>query len=64
MAYLTTTFYNNTCTIAQAKNLKAHKKSKHIQWNYHFLKEFVEIGEILIEKTLSAKNVADPLIGF
>lgn len=61
MAYPISVLYDNTGAIAQAKEPRAHQKSKHIQRKYHILREFVGAGEILIQKTSSANNVADPL---
>ena len=61
MAYPITIFCDNTGAIAQAKEPRAHQKSKHIQRKYHILREFVGAGEIIIQKIPSAENVADPL---
>ena len=61
MAYPITIFCDNTGAIAQAKEPRAHQKSKHIQRKYHILREFVGAGEIIIQKIPSADNVADPL---
>ena len=61
MSYPITLFCDNNGAIAQAKEPRAHQKSKHIQRKYHILRELVEAGEILVQKTPSADNVADPL---
>ena len=52
MAYPITIFCDNTGAIAQAKEPRAHQKSKHIQRKYHILREFVGAGEIIIRKYL------------
>ena len=61
MAYPISIFCDNTGAIAQAKEPRAHQKSKHIQRKYHILREFVGAGEIIVQKVASADNVADPL---
>ena len=52
---------DNNGAIAQAKEPRAHSKSKHIERKYHVLREIVGRGDILIQKVASAENVADPL---
>ncbi|XP_044475753.1 secreted RxLR effector protein 161-like [Mangifera indica] len=54
-------FCDNTGAIAQAKEPRAHQKSKHVQRKYHILREFVGAGDIVIQKIASADNLADPL---
>ena len=52
---------DNNGAIAQAKEPRSHQKSKHIQRKYHILREYVGDGQIIVQKTPSADNVADPL---
>ena len=52
---------DNNGAIAQAKEPRAHSKSKHIERKYHVLREIVGRGDVLIQKVASADNVADPL---
>lgn len=47
--------------IAQAKEARSHKKSKHIEQSYHIIQENVGRGDIAMEKIALADNFADPL---
>jgi phosphoribosyl-AMP cyclohydrolase len=44
-----------------AKNLVYHSKTKHIDVQYHFVKDMVEEKKVLLEKVDTLKNVADSL---
>lgn len=48
MVYPITLYCDNTGAITQAKEPRAHQKSKHIQRKYHILREFVGAREILV----------------
>ena len=61
MVYPINIFCDNTGAIAQAKEPRAHQKSKHIQRKYHILREFVGAADIVVQKVASADNVSDPL---
>ncbi|XP_044510169.1 secreted RxLR effector protein 161-like [Mangifera indica] len=45
----------------EAKELRAHQKSKHVQRKYHILREFIGVGDIVIQKIASIDNLTDPL---
>ena len=45
----TTIFCDNRSSIALSKNHVFHKKSKHIDTRYHFIRELVNCNEISIE---------------
>lgn len=45
--------------IANAKEPKTHKKAKHIQRNYHLIRDFVEKGDVVITKIASTNDLAD-----
>ena len=53
-------YCDNNGTIALAKEPRSHQKSKHIEWRYHlihdYLKDYVEV-----KRVDSADNVVDPL---
>jgi hypothetical protein len=49
-------------TIFLAKNLAYHSKKKHIDVQYHFVRDMVEEKKVLLEKVDTLKNVADSLI--
>ncbi|KAL0458337.1 UNVERIFIED_CONTAM: Retrovirus-related Pol polyprotein from transposon TNT 1-94 [Sesamum latifolium] len=54
-------FCDNNGTIAQAKELKSHHRSKHILRRYHLLREMVSKGDCRMDRVSSAENIADPL---
>ena len=49
---------NKTC-IDFSKNPGDHKRSKHIDCRYHFVRERVAAGDILLEWISTTKQVAD-----
>ena len=54
-------YCDNTGAIAQAKEPKAHQKSKHVERKYHIIREIVSRGDIVVYKVPSEDNVTDPL---
>ena len=52
---------DNSGAVAQAKEPRVHQKSKHMEHKYHIIREIVSRGDIIICKTCSEDNVADPL---
>ena len=44
-----------------AKNPSYHTKTKHIDVQYHFVRDMVEDKKLLLEKVDTVKNVADSL---
>ena len=42
-------FWDNTSTIALSKNHVFHKKSKHIDTRFHFIRELVNNGDIALQ---------------
>ena len=44
-----------------AKNLAYHSKTKHINVQYHFVRDMVESKKVLLEKVDTLDNVADSL---
>ena len=44
-----------------AKNLAYHSKTKHIDVQYHFVRDIVEDNNVLLMKVDTLKNVADSL---
>jgi hypothetical protein len=47
-----------------AKNPTYHSKTKHIDVQYHFVRDMVEEKKMLLEKVDTLKNVADSLTNF
>ncbi|PKI71841.1 hypothetical protein CRG98_007780 [Punica granatum] len=54
-------YCDNTRAIAQAKEPRSHRKSKHIERRYHIIREIIGRGDVAVQKVASADNVADPL---
>lgn len=52
---------DNNGAIAQAKEPRSHQRSKHVLRRYHLIREFINRGDIQMERVASAENVADPL---
>ncbi|GAV57175.1 hypothetical protein CFOL_v3_00713, partial [Cephalotus follicularis] len=50
---------DNTSSICLAKNPVHHSRTKHIDIRYHFLREHVESGDIVLEYIPTEKQVAD-----
>ena len=46
------------------KNPNYHSKTKHIDVQYHFVRDMVEEKKVLLEKVDTLKNVADSLTKF
>ena len=54
-------FCDNTGAIAQAKEPRAHNRSKHVLRKYHLIRDIVGRGDVKIEHIASEDNTADPL---
>ena len=52
---------DNSGAVAQAKEPRAHQKSKHVERKYHIIREIVSRGDIIVCKIRSEDNVADLL---
>ena len=52
-------FTDNQGAIALAKNPVHHKRTKHIDIRYHFIRELVSNGVIILSYIPSADNIAD-----
>ena len=55
----TTIYCDNKSTIALSKNHVFHKRKKHIDTRYHFIRELVNNGEISLEHCRSKDQLAD-----
>ena len=53
-------YCDNNAAIANTKESRHHKMSKHIDRKFHVIKEFVESGFVTICKVASEDNLADP----
>jgi hypothetical protein len=54
-------YCDNTGAIANAKEPRSHKNSKHIKRRFHTIRDYVKDGDIKICKVHTDLNVADPL---
>ena len=54
-------YCDNTGAIANTKEPRSHKNSKHIKCRFHAIREYVKEGDIKICKVHMDLNVADPL---
>ena len=61
IAHAVDLYCDNSGAIAQAKEPRAHNKSKHVLRKYHIIREFIDRGDIQICKVHTDANVADPL---
>ena len=52
---------DNKSAIFLEKNSAYHSKTKHIDVQYHFVRDMVEEKKVLLEKVDTLKNVADSL---
>eukprot|EP00253_Pinus_taeda_P003001 PITA_03001 len=60
-------FCDNTLEIALSKNYVFHKRTKHIDAKYHFIREFINNNEIVLQHCRSQEQLIDiftkPLVG-
>lgn len=52
---------DNKSTISLCKNLVYHDRSKHIDTCYHYIREIVENGRIIVEHVVSQEQLVDIL---
>ena len=52
-------FSDSQSAIFLAKNPKFHSRSKHIRNRFHFIRELIESGELILEKVAGEENAAD-----
>ncbi|KAH9725543.1 Integrase catalytic domain-containing protein [Citrus sinensis] len=53
-------FYDNSGAVAQSKELRNHKKQKHIESKYHLIRDIVQRGDVKFTQIASQQNLADP----
>ena len=51
---------DNTSAIAIAKDPKCHSKEKHIEGNYHYIRDMLKKQEVAMDRVPSKNNLADP----
>ena len=52
---------DNNGTITLTKELRSQQKSKHIEWRFHIIYEYLEKKFIDVHRVNSMHNVVDPL---
>eukprot|EP00253_Pinus_taeda_P026483 PITA_26483 len=57
----TTIYYDNSSAIALSKNFVFHKRTKHIDTKFHFIRELVNNGEIVLQHYRTEDQLADIL---
>ena len=55
-----TFFCDNSGVVEQSKDLRNHKKGKHIERRYHIIQDIVARGDVVVPKIDSANNLANP----
>ena len=53
-------YCDNSGAVANSKELRSHKRSKHIKRKYHVIKDIVQLGDTIVLKIPSVGNLADP----
>jgi hypothetical protein len=41
-------YCDNSGAIAQAKEPRAHKRTKHVLWRYHLIREIISRGDVKV----------------
>lgn len=55
-----TLYCDNAGAVANSKEPRVHKSSKHIERKYHLIRSIVKRGDVVVVKIASADNIADP----
>ena len=55
-------YCNNNGTIVLAKELRSHKKFKHIEWWFYFIHDYLEKRYVEVNRVDTMDNVVDPLM--
>ena len=53
-------YYDNSGVVTQAKEPRNHRKDKHIERNYHLVREILQREDIIEEKIAYEDKLADP----
>ena len=54
-----TLYCDNSGAVTNSKELRSHKRGKHIERKYHLIREIVHRGDINVVKIASEDNLAD-----
>ena len=55
-----TLYCDNSGAVANSKEPRSHKRSKHIERKYHLIREIVQRGDVEVKKIATEHNLADP----
>ena len=55
-----TIYCDKSRAVANSRELRSHKRGKHIERKYHILREIVHRGDVTITKVALEENLADP----
>ena len=55
-------YCDNTGAVANSKEPRSHKATKHIERKYHIIREIVRRGDVQVDKIVTLENLADPFI--
>jgi hypothetical protein len=55
-------YCDNSGAIAQAKEPRAHKRTKHVLRRYHLIREIIDRGDVKVCKVHMDHNVVNPLM--
>jgi len=58
---ITVVYYDNQSVIHLSKNQMYHERTKHIDVHYHFLREIIWQGNIIVKKIGTSDNATDML---
>ena len=53
-------YCDNSGAVENSKEPRSHKRGKHIERNYHLIREIVHRGDVAVMKIESQDNLADP----
>jgi len=56
-----TVYYDNTIAVAMVKDLKYHRKTKHIKMRYHYIRKAIIEHDMILKYISTNSMVADPL---
>ena len=56
-----TLYFDSTTTLTYAKDPKYHEKFKNIEIKYHFIRDMVVRGEVVMKHISTGSMVVDPL---
>ncbi|KAA0053519.1 retrovirus-related pol polyprotein from transposon tnt 1-94 [Cucumis melo var. makuwa] len=55
-----TLYCDNSSAVTNSREPRSHKCGKHIERKYHFIREIVHRGDVIVTKISSEKNMVDP----